>query len=82
MSNPESGFNPQEYTRLAKQRALELLKQGDFKSAIDSMVSDLSKDPSRSQEQKNMIVMMGMATRNDQALDDKKTREFIEGFAN
>ena len=81
MERQEGGFNPQEHTRLAKQRALELLKGGDLKQAIDSMVSDLAKDPTRPREQVNMLTMMGMITRNDPALDEKKVREFIEGFA-
>ena len=81
MERQESGFNPQEHTRWAKQRALELLKGGDLKQAIDSMVSDLAKDPTRPREQVSMLTMMGMITRNDPALDEKKVREFIEGFA-
>ncbi|MFH1711868.1 MAG: hypothetical protein ABH846_01365 [Patescibacteria group bacterium] len=81
MEKQEGAFNPQEHTRWAKQRALEILKQGDLMQAIDSMVSDLRKDPTRPPEQVRMLTMMGMITRNDPALDEKKVREFIEGFA-
>ena len=81
MESPEQGFNPQEHTRWAKQRALELLENGDLMQAIDSMVSDLGKDPTRPPEQVRLLPMIGMITRNDPALDEKKVREFIEGFA-
>lgn len=81
MTEPETGFNPQELTRLAKQRAIELLEGGDLIGAIDSMVSDLSKDSTRPEMQKSMIAGMGMALRNDPGLDEQKVREFIEGFA-
>ena len=77
----EPPFNSQEHTRWAKQRALELLKEGNLKQAIDSMVSDLAKDPTRSREQVNILTMTGMITRDDSSLDEKKVREFIEGFA-
>jgi len=81
MKSPEQKFNPQEHTRSAKKRALELLEQGDLMQAIDSMVSDLGKDPTRPTEQVRMLTMMGMVTRNDPALDEEKARDFIEGFA-
>lgn len=74
------GFDSQAHTLQAKQRALEILRQGDLKQAIDSMVSDLAKDPTRPPEQVSMLTMMGMITRNDSALDENKARDFIEGF--
>lgn len=79
-NSQESGFDSQAHTLHAKQRALEILRQGDLKQAIDSMVSDLAKDLTRPPEQVSMLTMMGMITRNDSALDEKKVREFIEGF--
>lgn len=80
MERQESGFNRQEHTRRAKQQALEILQRGDLKQAIDSMVSDLAKDRTRPREQVSLLTMMGLAIRNDPALDEQKVREFIEGF--
>lgn len=80
MERQEGGFNSQDHTRWAKQRALELLEQGNLKKAIDSMVSDLAKDPTRPPDQVSMLTMMGMITRDDPALDEQKVKEFIEGF--
>lgn len=80
MEDRESGFDSQEHTKWAKKRALEILQGGDLKEAIDSMVSDLAKDPTRPEEQVRMLTMMGMITRDDPGLDEKKVREFIEGF--
>jgi len=81
MIDKEGKFNAQEHTRRAKDRALEYLDSGNLKGAIDSMVSDLAKDPTRPAAQVEMLTMMGMITRNDSALDEKKVREFIQGFA-
>jgi len=80
MENQEGDFNPREHTQWAAQRALELLAQGKLKEAVDSMVSDLSKDPTRPEGQKRMIGMMGMSLRNDPELNEQKVREFIKGF--
>lgn len=64
----------------AKQRAMEYVEQGDLKSAIDSMVSDLSKDKDRPDMQKSMIAMMGMELRSNPNLTKEKVIEFIKGF--
>lgn len=86
MKSSETGeFTPESQkenrTALAKKRALEYVSQGKLKEAIDSMVSDLSNDDSRPQEQKHMIGIMGMELRNQPHLSEKEVREFIEGFA-
>ncbi len=85
MKNPEmGGYTPEQeknHTRWAKDRALEHLKQGALKQAIDSIVSDLSKDRNRPDEQKMLIGMMGLSLRNDPELNEQKVRDFIEGFA-
>lgn len=65
---------------LAKQRAMEYVEQGDLKSAIDSIVSDLSKDKNRPEMQKSMIAMMGMELRSNPNLTKEKVIEFIKGF--
>ncbi len=69
------------FTAFVKERALEYVSQGKLKEAIDSMVSDLNKDDSRPQEQKDVIVMMGMDLRNQPNLTKKEVIDFIEGFA-
>ena len=86
MTNREmGGFSPEapkeNFTALAKKRALEYVSQGKLKEAIDSMVSDLNKDDSRPQDQKHMVGMMGMMLRNQPNLNEKEVRDFIEGFA-
>ena len=78
--NEKKGASPEEYTRWAAKRALELLEQGNLKQAVDSMVSDLSKDHTAPEAQKRMIGMMGLSLRNDPELNEQKVREFIEGF--
>lgn len=77
---PEARFDSRKHTQFAKDRALALVDQGKFKEAIDSMVSDLSKDPSRS-AQMGMVAMMAMSERNNPNLDARSAREFIVGFA-
>jgi hypothetical protein len=67
-------------TEWAKDRANSYLEQGKLKEAIDSMVSDLGKDPNKAEEQKDLIRMMGMTLRNDPELNEEKIREFIDGF--
>ena len=68
-------------TVMAKRRALEYLEKGDLIGAVDSMVSDLSKDSSRPSVQQSMIGMMGMELRNKPNLSEKDVRDFIKGFA-
>jgi len=80
MREQETGFDSRAYTQDAKKRALELLEQGELKQAIDSMVADLAKDPTRSETQKSMIGMMGMTLKNEAILDEQKVRTFIKGF--
>ncbi len=64
-------------TEWAKNRANNYLEQGKLKEAIDSMVSDLGKDPNRAEEQKDIVRMMGMTLRNDPELNEEKAREMI-----
>jgi hypothetical protein len=70
-----------EYVKLAKQRAITILKNGELKQAIDSIISDLSKDPASSPEQVKALQTMGMILRNDPTLDSEKVKDFINGFA-
>lgn len=64
----------------AKYRALKYLEQGDLKQAISSMVSDLSKDKDMTDERRDFLAEMGLALKQDPELDEKKVRDFIEGF--
>lgn len=65
---------------IAKTRAEGFLKQGDFKGAIDSFVSDIKKDETRPEQQRDLIVMMGLELRNKTDLKEDDVREFIDGF--
>ena len=69
-----------EMTEFAKKRALEYVAQGQLKEAIDSMFSDLSKDPTRPAMQQQMIGAMAMSLRNKPDLSERDVVEFIEGF--
>ena len=81
MGEQESDFNPQKYTKQAKIKALRYLDEGQLKQAIDSMVSSLSEDPNRPEEQKQIIAMMGLDLRNKRDLNERDVRDFINGFA-
>jgi len=72
---------PEAFTQWAKKRATDLLQKGELREAINSMVLDLSKDPTRNEEQKNMIILMGMELLKDPQLDAKMVRDFLEGFS-
>jgi len=81
MIDRQDDFDSEKHTQWAEQRAIALMANGKLKEAIDSMVSDLGKDPTRPEMQKGMIGMMGLSVRNDPQLDEKKVRDFIEGFS-
>jgi len=66
---------------LAKERALEILEEGELKEAIDSMVSDYSKNPAQPEALKTLVANLGFSLRNDPGLDEDKVRNFIEGFS-
>lgn len=80
-SSDASSEKEESATAFAKRRALEYLDKGEFRLAINSMVSDLDKDDSRPEQQKRMIAMMGMMLNNKENLAEKDVRDFIEGFA-
>jgi hypothetical protein len=73
--------NPPENSHMswAKERALKLAETGKLKEAIDSMVSDVSKDP-ESAPNMSFIYGMAMALKNDPQLDKKAVVEWIKGF--
>ena len=75
-SNPAEDSN----MSFAKERALELANAGKLKEAIDSMVSDLSKDPDNAPRM-SFIGGMAMALRNDSNLNQKAVISWINGFA-
>ena len=81
MTIGEPGELKENFTAWAKKRALEYVKRGELKQAIDSMVSDLNKDNSRPEEQKQMIAMTGLTLRNEKNLKEEEVLSFIEGFA-
>ncbi|PIR04068.1 MAG: hypothetical protein COV59_02700 [Candidatus Magasanikbacteria bacterium CG11_big_fil_rev_8_21_14_0_20_39_34] len=80
MHERETGLNPSETLKQAKARALRSLEEGNLQGAIDSMVSDLQRDPTRPDFQKNMITGMALALKDDPELNRKKVEEFINGF--
>jgi len=67
-------------TPTPKERALELVENGQLKNAVMSIASDLVKDTKRPDEQKALIVRMSAALRADPDLTQEKVREFINGF--
>ena len=73
-------FNSEEHTMNAMRRALQLLEQGEFKQAVISMLSDLYKDPTKSEDEKSMTKRIGTVLILDPELNEQKVREFIEGF--
>jgi len=70
----------QDMTEFAKKRALSYVESGDLKGAIDSMVSDLNKDQTRPDMQKQMIGMMALDLRNKPGLTEAEVVDFIKGF--
>lgn len=80
IKGPGQEGKKESHTAWAKKRALKCLEQGQLLDAIDSMVSDLSKDTSRHPDQMHMIGMMGMILRNKEDLTEGEVREFIVGF--
>jgi len=79
--SPLDSSAEQSHTEWAKERALAYVDQGQLKVAIDSMVSDLSKDPARPREQQSMIAMMALDLRNKPNLTKEEVTEWINGFA-
>ncbi len=63
-----------------KERALKYVETGNLTTALDSIVSDLNKDPNRAEEQKQLIADMAWALKSDPNLSREQVVEFIEGF--
>lgn len=66
-----------EYVAWAKQRALQLVDEGDLPGALASIISDLRKEPETDGPHLHALTIVGAGhTSNPAAM-----RSFIEGFA-
>ena len=79
----ENQTGQESHSAWAKKRALAYLERGDLQNAIASIISDLSKPGvgrPNPHERSPLPGMLGANLLADPELDEKKVREFIEGF--
>jgi hypothetical protein len=69
----------EEHMNWCKERALAYVAEGDYGSAVASMLSDLAKHPETEASSRGACAQMGMLLLMNGLTDDGATR-FIKGF--